>query len=145
MPFTLKCESCGKNFNSNQPKTKTCSLECKKERTLKVYGIHHSGFSNNFCGALHEYKTYMVLAEQNIQVYKQFLDGSKIDAIIMTPKGTIMTMDVKTGYQSLISGRISTPKHRHKVDLIACYVKNTQKVYFQKEGKEIALEQLKNL
>ena len=145
--YNIQCVVCEKDFNTNQRHAKVCSTICRKKRHLSEYGIRDSKLPSHYLGTLHEYKVYLSLAEEGIHVYQQFLPSSRIDAVIITPKETVLTMDVKTGYRSSTTGYIiGNKRHKTHVDIIGMYIKNEKRVYFfDDNAKPITIETILSL
>lgn len=135
--YNKSCIVCSKEFSSIQPKSKVCSDVCRRKHHINTYGINSSGLSTHFLGTIHEYKSYIDLSELGVHVYMQFLPQSKYDSLILTKSGKLMTMDVKTGYKSAVTGNYLSPKHKHPVDIIAMYIKNEKRVVYFLHGEEV--------
>lgn len=153
MLYTLTCSICDKGFTSSQRTRMTCSRDCNRKRTAKIYGFftenkHMKNVSTGAKGGIREAYVYLQLSENGVYVYSQFLAQSPLDAVVITPKGTAIKLEVGTGYRNSETGNITgqnkAPSHI-KYQLLALYQPAEKTVHYFFDGKPIELAQVLEL
>ena len=99
--FNLVCKNCGKDFLSNQAKTKYCSVSCRSEAQRKdgwrTNPLRQYGLSCGKMGAYQELRVCMDLMLKGYEVFRAVSPSCSCDLIALK-NGKCSRVEVKTGY-----------------------------------------------
>lgn len=104
------CLNCGKLLPQDcmSGQRKYCSAKCQKAKYLKpsTYGNADSTGSK---GAVGELRVSVDLMERGLYVYRCVGPNSPFDLVAYSPDGTLLRIEVKTGYPQA-NGGVAYPK-----------------------------------
>lgn len=144
MLLILTCEICGKGHQSSQKHKKTCSVECRDKRTLKIHGRYSDkSIPTATAGAISEIVVAAELMKNGFHVFRSLSPSCPCDLIAIKNKIPMM-VEVKTGYFSE-NERIYFPATENLdfLDFIAVYVRAKNEIfYFDKERNPVKKERL---
>jgi len=134
--YSLNCVICREDFDHSQGNTKTCSLECRRERAAKITGRYSDrSISTPTVGAMSEMVVSVELMEKGYAVFRSLSPACVCDLVIISSKQKDwfpIRVEVRTGYRSE-TGNIYFPKSekdKDRQDIFAIYVRNEKKVFY---------------
>ena len=134
--YEYSCRVCGKKEKTFLPNKVTCSKQCMNKFYGRIGNI--KGISSSSVGSISEMMICAEMLTRGYSVFRTVSNSSFCDVIAV--KGIdIKFIEVRTGYKSLISEKITFPKKIH--DKIA--VPTHYGIYLQ-ASDEIIIEKITN-
>ena len=137
--YELVCSECNKGFNSKKKNQKTCSIECRKLRYIKLYGGKGSfdNLSTGTVGALSELMVSSDLLKKGYAVFRALSPSCFCDLIAIKNK-RIIRIEVRTAYMSM-KRKVNFPNIKHgEIDCFGLYVPSHNLIeYRDKNGKNM--------
>jgi len=116
---TIPCITCAKPFNTVRPRqAKYCSNRCSAE--ARFGQINDGTIPCATTGAISELIVSVNLLQKGYEVYRALSPACSCDLAIFR-KGTLLQIEVRTGYRNKLNGKIET-KRRHTADILAIVV-----------------------
>lgn len=129
MPYSRICRNCQKGFISKRPNALVCSDECRLNWALgKSRRFSLDRLSNGTVGAISEMVVAVDLMKKGYAVFRSLSPACFCD--LMAVKGdSSLRVEVKTGYESE-TGRVHFPKSNRPFDILATYVRETERIVY---------------
>lgn len=135
------CTICGKEFETNKSMMKMCSTECRNKSSYRALGrvvilgnTRGSGLlPPNTVGSISELAIAQDLLLKGYAVFRSMSPSCYCDLIVVK-EGKTIHMEVRTGYRSTVSGKLSFPtKISEYADCYGIWERNSKECFYVKK------------
>lgn len=138
-----KCEGCGDKFYTTYSHKEYCGKKCRGLDYRRRMGREIIGTTipSGTTGAISELVVSADLMGKGWAVFRAMSPSCFCDLVAVDGQNHIKRIEVRTGYRSQVSGKVSYPKQRNgEIDLFGVVDRNSRQVwYIDLDGNEVSL------
>ncbi len=129
------CIQCKGSFRSSWSSSKYCSKQCKTAYYKLLYGrgvIASDKLPTGTVGAMVELIVSTDLMKKGYSVFRALSPSCSCDLIVLTTHGSLIEIEVKTGYETE-KNRLIFPRKKHREKegrLYAIWERNTGEIFY---------------